>query len=417
MKAKKIIIIFLLVGLTAASYSQESTKKDNSTTRVVETNPSTQIIKDTWNGITDAYLSGEAFEAQQKFCYGLLKQGATAAEGIGESLFELPENLVEAVSEYEDAVGNPIETMYYFGKYSLESIYESMSNIYCNYTSGDPERIGAATFDIGLTVATVRGGVKGGKTLSKINKKVANNLVRDVANKYGPKYHYTNEKFGESIRKGGLQVSKTKDGIFATYDGSLSGAEAQARLALPQEMPPNIRIKIYRSVKPQEIREVAPKYGQPGGGSEQLFYTDIPSDKILSVDPIPLNPSLGTRAVRMAGETINYIISYKASTADPLIAERNAVNKMNANEGGHTIEARISTIVYVDDSIEPGETMLFGIDGTFLLGINSKDIDKVAPEFLGKISNLDEEAILPDPRPKRNRDDVIPERTRSQRGL
>lgn len=405
MKAKKIIIVLFLTGLATASFSQEGTKKENSTTGDVETNTSTQIFKD--NFITPV----------QEFSYGLLKQGATTASGIGESLYELPGNLVKALDESGVAIRSPWSTVKYFGIYYLETIYETMVEICDNYSSGDPERIGAATFDIGLTAVTVRGGVKGGKALSKINKKVANNLVRDVANKYGPKYHYTNEKFGESIRKGGLQVSKTKDGIFATYDGSLSGAEAQARLALPQEMPPNIRIKIHRSVKPQEIREVAPKYGQPGGGSEQLFYTDIPADKILSVDPIPLNPSLGTRAVRMAGETINYIISYKASTADPLIAERNAVNKMNANEGGHTIEARISTIVYVDDSIEPGETMLFGIDGTFLLGINSKDIDKVTPEFLGKISNLDEETVLPDLRPKRNRDDVIPERTRSQRGL
>lgn len=414
MKAKKIIIVFFLVGLTAASYSQESTKKEITTKGVAETNTSTHIVKDTWNGIIDAYMSGEALEAQQEFCYGVLEQGANLTIGIGESLVELPDNLVKAVSECEDAVGRPIETMYYFGKYSLESIWESMANIYYNYTSGDPERIGAASFDIGLTVATVKGSLKSGKKISIRNKE----KVKDLANKYGPKYHYTNGKFGESIRKSGLKVNKTKDGIiFATFDGSLSGAEAQARLALPQETPPNIRIKIHRSVKPQEIREVAPKYGRPGGGSEQLFYTDIPADKILSVDPIPLNPSLGTRAVRMAGDAINNTISYESAAAPPLIAERLAISNKEANEGGHTIEARISTIVYVDDSIEPGETMLFGIDGTFLLGINSKDIDKVTPEFLSNISNHDGDPKLPDPKPERSRNDVIPESTRTQRGL
>ena len=401
MKAKKVFLAFFLANLAAVSYSQEST--------------TSAIIKDTWNGFIDAYMSGEALEAQQKFRDGLLKQGVNTTVGIAESLFELPGNLVKAVSEYEDVVGNPVETMYYFGKYSLESVGESMANIYYNYTSGDPERIGAATFDIGLTVATVKGSLKSGKNLNIRTKE----NVKNLANKNGFKYHYTDKKYGESIRTGGLKVNKTRGGIiFATFDGSLSGAEAQAKLALPQEMPPNIRIKIHRSVKPQEIREVAPKYGQPGGGSEQLFYTDIPADKILSVEPIPSHPTLGTKAVRMAGEAINYGISYGIAATPPLIAESIAISNRDENEGGHTIEARISTIVYIDDdNIEPGETMLFSIEGVFLLGINSKDIDKVTPEFLSIISTHNGKTKLPDPKPKRNRDDVIPESAREQRGL
>ena len=167
MKAKKVFLAFFLANLAAVSYSQEST--------------TSAIIKDTWNGFIDAYMSGEALEAQQKFRDGLLKQGVNTTVGIAESLFELPGNLVKAVSEYEDVVGNPVETMYYFGKYSLESVGESMANIYYNYTSGDPERIGAATFDIGLTVATVKGSLKSGKNLNIRTKE----NVKNLANKNG----------------------------------------------------------------------------------------------------------------------------------------------------------------------------------------------------------------------------------------
>ena len=392
---KLIFFVFAVLSISFASHAQENTQEQNQA-----------------NGSDQGFL-GESWESIQKFSYGFLKQGVNTTVGIGGELLALPNNLIRAIEETADAItisspGQTIkfsgQTIYYFGVYSLETIGETLETIYKNYTSGDPEKIGEASFEIFLTAATIKGGIRGGKAASKAGV--------NMANKYGPKYHYTLAEYGESIRTSGINISKESGKAFATYDGNLSGMEAQSRLALNKQ--PTVRITIDRSVKPQEIGTVDPKYGQPGGGIEQVFYENIPANKILSIDPIPEYPSVATIVTRWVGETSNQIASYTTSVGGPLITERNALT--NKNEGGHIIEARISTIVFVEESVEPGKTIIFDVDGIFFIGINSTDIEKITPEFLSNISGGIPQDIEPSQK-NRNRQDVVPANTHQHRGL
>lgn len=390
---KRLIALFVQISVAICGYSQGNTKttgfcrpKDRTESSVKKQ----QIIS----------LSEETFESVSKFSYGFLKQGVNTAVGVGESLIELPDNLILAFKEYSDVNS---DVFLYWGEYTLESITESVANIYENINSCDPERIGEAAFDAFYTIASAKGGVKSAESLSKVG--------GNLASKFGLKYHYTSVEGAKGIQKAGLKTGSGGQS-FTTYDGYLTGTEAKVKLALPQKDPPTMRVTIGGNVKPQEIRKVKENFGQPGGGFEQIFYEDIPADKIISVDPIPKYPTISAKAVRMIGESSNVAVSYATPIIGPLVAKENALNN---NEGGHELNAKINTIVFLEESISPGKTMLFEKDGIRFIGINSVDIEKMTSDFLDAITG--EMAEIPDSPRSRARNEVVPPFIRTQRGL
>lgn len=398
---KKLIALFILISVAIGGYSQEKgTSQSNERTKTNATKQKVNVIKETLVGTGQAVVSGEALETAGEFAYGFLKQGVNTAVGMGGTVMELPSNLVLAFKEYSDVNS---DAFLYWGEYTLESIGESVKSIYDNIKSGDPERIGEASFDAFYTIASVKGGVKSAEPLSKVGK--------NLANKYGPKYHYTSNEAARSIQKTGLKTD-SKGKAYATYDGSLSGTEAKTKLALPQKDPPTMRVTIDNNVKPREIRKVEEAFGQPGGGIEQVFYEEIPADKILSVDPIPKEPTMTTKAIRMIGESSNRVASYTTPVVGPLVAKENSQNN---NEGGHKLNAQINTVVFIEESINPGKVLFFEKDEIKFIGINSIDIERITPVLLGKISG--ENVELSDTSKKRNREVVVPLNNRTQRGL
>lgn len=391
---KKIIALLVLTCVVAWGYSQE------------DKNNVVRDLKETMAGIGNSFANGEAFQSMSEFSYGFLKQGVNTAVGVGGALIELPSNLIFAFNEYSDVKS---DAFLYWGEYTLESIGESVKSIYENIKSGDPERIGEASFDAFYTIASVKGGVKSAEPLSKVGK--------NLANKYGHKYHYTSNEAARSIQKTGLKTD-SKGKAYATYDGSLSGTEAKTKLALPQKDPPTMRVTIDNSVKPQEIRKVEKAFGQPGGGFEQVFYEEIPADKILSVDPIPKEPTMTTKAIRMIGESSNRVASYATPIVGPLVAKENSQNN---NEGGHKLKALIDIVVFLEESISPGKLLFFEKDDIKFIGINSVDIDKLTPQFYQKLSgnkcdfDYEDDEVSSDR--NRSREEAIPSEKRTQRGL
>ena len=284
-----------------------------------------------------------------------------------------------------------------------------MDNVYQNAKSGDPERIGEAAFDVFYVAASAKDCVKRAESLSKVGK--------DLANKYGYKYHYTSADGAKGIQKTGLKTN-SEGKAYTTSDGSLSGTEAQNDLALLHEDYPTWRVTFDRSVKPDEIGIVDPKGSRSGGGIEQIYYENIPADKIVSVDPVPKDPSMTTKATRIIGKTSNTIASYAAPVVGPGFAKLNAYDN---NEGGHKLNSCINTVVFVEDSIEQGNVWFFEKDDIKFFGINSVDIDKLTPQFYQKLSgdkcDFDYEDDEASSDRNRSREEAIPLKNRTQRGL
>jgi hypothetical protein len=406
---KLIFFVFAVLGITFASHAQENTQEQKQANNSAQ---ETTILKDTWNGIVDAYKSGEALEAQQKFAYGFLKQGVNTAVGVGGSIVDLPDNLVQAFREYSDVNSS---TFYYFGKYSLENIGNSIKTIYQNIASGDPEKIGEATFDIELTIEGAASGWKMGKPSAKALRKSLNDLGDELAIKYGPRYHYTDAFGANKIREQGIQRRGDPKVVYATHKGDLSGTEAKSQLALPREEPPTYRVKFNRRIKPKVVRQVEPNFGQLGGGIEQLFYEDIPVGDIISIEKIPQHPSITTKMIRSIKNS-----ALEATAATPydisVFGTVNAVaNAMSNEEGGHHLNAQISTVFFVDDTIAQGAFLLFDKDGIMFIGINPNDIDVITEDFINNNPEIGDGGFLH--RRKRGRNEVIPTGTRTSRGL
>lgn len=391
---KKLIALFILTCVTIWGYSQENkTYQSNKRTKTNSIKQNVNDVKETLVETGKAIVSGEALEPAGKFAYGFLKQGVNTAVGIGGAVMELPSNLVVAFKEYSDV--NSDEFMY-FGEYTLESIGEFMYNTGQNAISGDPERMGEAAFDVYYTLASGVETVNAGKYF---------------ASKYGPKYHYTSFEAAKSIQKTGIKLNSDGE-AFATHDRGLTPSGAKSKLALSHEEPPTTRVTIDKSVKPHEIRKVEKANGQPGGGFEQVFYKEIPADKIISIDPVPKELPTSTKVARMVGETTNNIASYTTPIVGPFVAKENSQNN---NEGGHKLNAQINAVVFTEESINPGKVLLFEKDEIKFIGINSIDIEKITPELLSKVSG--ENVELSDTSKKRNREDVVPSNNRTQRGF
>ena len=114
----------------------------------------------------------------------------------------------------------------------------------------------------------------------------------------------------------------------------------------------------------------------------------------------------------MIGESSNRVASYTTPVVGPLVAKENSQNN---NEGGHKLNAQINTVVFIEESINPGKVLFFEKDEIKFIGINSIDIERITPVLLGKISG--ENVELSDTSKKRNREDVVPLNNRTQRGL
>ena len=389
---KKLIALFILISVAYCGYSQENgTHQSNKRTETNTTKQKVNVIKETLVGTGQAFVSGEALESAGEFAYGFLKQGVNTAVGVGGAVMELPSNLVVAFKEYSDV--NSDEFMY-FGEYTLESIGEFMYNTSQNAISGDPERMGEAAFDVYYTLASGVETVNAGKYF---------------ASKYGPKYHYTSLEAAKSIQKTGIKLN-SKGEAFATHDGGLTPSGAKSRLAL-KGPEPEARVT-FKDVPFDRIGKVEKANGQPGGGFEQVFYKEIPADKIISIDPVPKELPTSTKVARMVGETTNNIASYTTPIVGPLVAKENS---QNYNEGGHKLNAQINTVVFIEESINPGKVLLFEKDEIKFIGINSIDIERITPELLSKISG--ENVELSDTSKNRNREEVIPSNNRVQRGL
>lgn len=395
---KKLIVLLVFTCVAAWGYSQEDTQKDVS------------VFKETMAGIGNAFVTGEAFQSMSEFSYGFLKQGVNTAAGVGGALIELPSNLVVAFKEYSDV--NSKEFLYW-GEYTFESIGDFVDNVYQNVKSGDPERIGEAAFDVFYVAASAKDCVKRAESLSKVGK--------DLANKYGYKHHYTSAEGAKGIQKTGLKLN-SEGKAYTTYDGSLSGIEAQNELALLHPDPPTWKVTFDRGVKPDKIGVVEPKGGRSGGGIEQIYYENIPADKIISVDPIPKDPIMTTKAARIIGETSNSIASYAAPVVGPVIAKMNTlgVDNMDNNEGGHKLDSRINIVVFIEDSINQGNVWFFEKDDVKYIGINTVDIDKLTPQFYQKLSGNKCDFDFEDEKASdrnRSREESIPMENRTQRGL
>lgn len=282
-----------------------------------------------------------------EYSYGFLKQGVNTVEGVYNSLKELPDVLDK--TEDIDVID--------FGTFMANSVYEGVKNTVSDYLSGDAEQAGAAAFDVFMLV-------EGGRSLSRAGK--------GAASRYGPKYHYTSAEAAESITKTGLKPGKS-GAVFTTYDGTLSGAKAQSKLALQHETPPTTRITIDASVTPEVFRDVEPAFGQTGGGLEQVYYAEIGSDKIISVTPIEMNSSYITQGINMAGESSYYVPGAM-------------MNATNDSEGGHNLSADVGLVFVTEDSIEQGGFKLLDKNGTRYVIINPDDIDKLTPSFIGALS-------------------------------
>lgn len=361
---KKIIILVAIICV----YLQAKSQTDTTST---ETNHYFSAVKHIdWKGI-----GGQLSE----YSYGFLKQGVNTVEGTYNSLKDLP-NVLDKMKDL-DVID--------FSTYMACSVYEGVKNTVSDYLSGDPEQAGAAAFDVFMIV-------EGGRSFSRAGK--------GVASKYGPKYHYTSAEAAESIKKTGIKPGKSGE-VYTTYDGTLSGTEAKSKLALPHETPPSMKITIDASVTPDVFRKVEAKFGQTGGGMEQVYYAEIGPDKIISVTPVEMNPSRITQGINLAGESSYY-------TPGTMM---NATNDQAANlEGGHNLSADMGLVFVTENSIEQGGFKLLDENGTRYVIINPNDIDKLTPSFIGALSNSND--VFPKYNINRNREEVISGK-RNQRGL
>lgn len=386
---KKLIILLVLVFIAALGYSQENTKK-------TEVRLPNERIKET-DIIQQFNNMKESLESLEKFSDGFRKQAVNTVVGVGEALIELPSNLVVAFKDYSDV--NSKEFLYW-GEYTLESIGEFMYNTYQNITSGDSEKLGEATFDVAYTLAS---GLETAYT------------GRYLASKYGLKYHYTTAEAAKGIQKSGIRLN-SEGKAFVTHDGEMSGPIAKSELALDKE--PTHRIILDKNIETQSMGKVEKANGQLGGGFEQVFYKEIPADKIISIDPVPKGLPTSTKVARMVGETSNNIASYATPIVGPLVAKENS---QNDNEGGHKLNAQLNIVVFLEESIHPGKLLFFEKDDVKFIGINSVDIDKLTPQFYQKIAGnngdygFEDEEISKDG--NRDREEIIPSNNRIQRGF
>lgn len=386
---KNLIILLVLVFIAALGYSQENTKK-------TEVRLPNERIKET-DIIQQFNNMKESLESLEKFSDGFRKQAVNTVVGVGEALIELPSNLVVALKDYSDV--NSKEFLYW-GEYTLESIGEFMYNTYQNITSGDSEKLGEATFDVAYTLAS---GLETAYT------------GRYLASKYGLKYHYTTAEAAKGIQKSGIRLN-SEGKAFVTHDGEMSGPIAKSELALDKE--PTLRIVLDKNIETQSMGKVEKANGQLGGGFEQVFYKEIPADKIISIDPVPKGLPTSTKVARMVGETSNNIASYATPIVGPLVAKENS---QNDNEGGHKLNAQLNIVVFLEESIHPGKLLFFEKDDVKFIGINSVDIDKLTPQFYQKIAGnngdygFEDEEISTDG--NRDREEIIPSNNRIQRGF
>ena len=381
---KKLIVLLVFTCVVAWGYSQE------------DKNNVVRDLKETMAGIGNSFANGEVFETMSKFSYGFLKQGVNTAVGIGSAVIELPSNLVVAFKEYSDV--NSKEFLYW-GEYTLETIGEFMYNTYQKIDSGDPESMGEAFFDtyyiLGSGAETVYAG-------------------RYLASKYGLKYHYTTAEGAKSIQKTGIKLNSEGE-AFVTHDGGMSGPGAKSGLALNKE--PTHKIILDKSIEGQKMGKVKRANGQPGGGFEQVFYEEIPADKIIAVEPVPKELPLTDKVARVIGESSNSLASYSTPIVSPVIAKE---NNQNSNEGGHKLNARINIVVFLEESISPGKLLFFEKDDIKFIGINSVDIAKLTPQFYQKLSGDKCDFDYEDEKASdgnRSREEAIPSESRTQRGL
>ncbi len=387
---KKLITLLVLVCIAALGYSQENTKK-------IEVRRPNERIEET--DITQQFNNmKESLESLEKFSDGFRKQAVNTVIGVSEALIELPNNLVVAFKEYSDV--NSKEFLYW-GEYTLESIGEFMYNTYQNITSGDPEKLGEATFDVAYTLANSLETVYAGRYL---------------ASKYGLKYHYTSAEAAKSIQKTGIRLNSDGE-AFATHDGGMPGTMAKARFALPQKEVPTAKV-VFKGVDAQRMGMVEKANGQPGGGFEQVFKEIIPAEKIIAVEPVPKELPLADKVARVIGESSNSLASYSTPIVGPLVSKE---NNQNDNEGGHKLKALIDIVVFLEESISPGKLLFFEKDDIKFIGINSVDIDKLTPQFYQKLSgnkcdfDYEDDEVSSDR--NRSREEAIPSEKRTQRGL
>lgn len=378
---KKLILFIAVLTMTLLGHAQENTKKQKQANNSAQ---ETTILKDTWNGIKNAYISGEAFEDQQKFAYGFLKQGVNTVQGMYESIIEQPYAWRE-LRNVGDGFCDYVEFGWDFTKYIGKTTIESVVNIAGNIISGDPEKIGEAVFDGAMIYY-------GGKA------------VKYMRVKYGPKYHYAPEAASKGIINEG-QVNLGKSGkVWTQPFNDLSREQAIKTSALEKGHEPYMVFRVdTKGIEPITIQKIEPNFGQPGGGIEIIYDQPLP---VVSWEMVEPNTTLTTLAKQTLRESSFYTPSL-------------SLIENNNNEGGHIINATINIEVIVKDTIKPGFFKTLDIDGIRVVYINHIDINKITPDFIKKlIGDVPNDYYYDNETPEiHDREDIIPKNMRSQRGL
>lgn len=371
---KKIFILILILCVSIKGNAQEETTN-------VKSNSFISVLKEMgWN--------------VSEFYYGFLNQGVKTVEGTYETIKEIPDAWRQRGDiDYLD-----------FGAFVASSTYEGVKSTVTDFVSGDPEKMGAATFDMVLLIdggkQAVRTGIKGMKG------------AKDV---FTPKsYHYTKLSYARNIQKEGFLTKYSKGKSYTTNEAYYNPEEAVNKLALKHDPKTiNARVTILKNNK-WPIYKAKPadaKYGRLGGGWEEIRNVDVPPSAVYDVSKISSKPVMILKDAFSAVKKPSGIIVSSLLSAT---TSQNIID--NATEGGHDLLGKVGIVIIVEESIEEGRFKMINDNDTdtkYVL-INPGDIDKLTPSFIGALSENDD--VFPKCNSNRNREEVI-SGDRNHRGL
>lgn len=357
---------------------------------------------------------GEMGGQLSEFSYGFLNQGVKTVVGTYETLKELP----DALKRYDEVDAAD------FGSFLANSVYEGVSGTIADYVSGEPEKAGAAAFDLVLIVdggkQAVKSGVKGIQGAQK--------AINDI--KTPKTYHYTDKGGGRGIQEKGLlkpssrarlekreYLGKREDDVtFTADDGYLGRKQASEDLALDHEVDTRVTILKDERWEPVDEGPVEPKFGKPGGGYEFVRNVDIPSSAIYDVGRMWSKPImvLEDYAVTPVKKLVSG--SYPILTSAAVSSAISHEILDDSTEGGHSLTGRVGLVIIIEESMERGRFMTVEENDVKYVLINPNDIDQLTPDFVGKM--LYSGYSKPMSSRNRNREDVIPADNREgHRGL